>query len=633
MAKTFDEKINELTELKNSIDISKLQKNKEICLKQLNNLLGDNMLDSGDDRVKTKMSELNDINNKIKLADKIVKDIDFLEKRREEIRELHIYSRTTKWLYELFKDDPVYEYAKKYDKKDIIEKIKNRSLSMDEYDKIYLEAKYPNLFRKAWNDVDTQDKNISNEKILENLWISYRKLDWEILPSKASKKIIKWSWHWFKLPWTTGKMGILFTELLTEDNDIYSKDLEVIAWIKIKGKLRQLPYIAVKIPGLNKTILINENSGEATYIYDGILWDDALKNIHKSSIDNNMHKINFTKTRREKMKELLFGEVLEKKENERYIENKKEYIKKTLHTEGMKERWFNLTTNDRLWFTLPDWTTYQKIARIFWFDYKTWKTRNDICLSKEVYNGLTKLIYWPDCFVESEEDIRKILYNPEMINSWFNLVEVKQRSHFKLTTGTNYTKIARVFGFDNDINEIYSQRIYKELWKKIYGKDYNHFEIQYWIGKEYRTFISENFIKWFKMTKKGESLLRFKYNGWLYWFMRMQTLLLWDDWTPGKYEEKKHIDITKKFFSEWELLETLKIQQNLIINKLRNNKKFKEKRFWVKPWNFHAIRFEWELNYISLVRILLFNQRINGDWKFDIYWTKTYNQLTKIIFW
>ena len=55
MAKTFDEKINELTELKNSIDISKLQKNKEICLKQLNNLLGGNMLNSNDDRVKSKM--------------------------------------------------------------------------------------------------------------------------------------------------------------------------------------------------------------------------------------------------------------------------------------------------------------------------------------------------------------------------------------------------------------------------------------------------------------------------------------------------------------------------------------------------------------------------------------------------
>jgi hypothetical protein len=54
------------------------------------------MLDSDDDRVKTKIAELNDINNKIKLADKIVKDIDSIEKRREKIRELPIYSKTTK---------------------------------------------------------------------------------------------------------------------------------------------------------------------------------------------------------------------------------------------------------------------------------------------------------------------------------------------------------------------------------------------------------------------------------------------------------------------------------------------------------------------------------------------------------
>ena len=617
MAKTFDEKINELIELKNSIDISNLQKNKEICLKQLNNLLGDNMLDSGDDRVKNKISEVNDINNRIKLADKIVQDIDFLEKKREEIRNLPIYSKTTKWLYELFKDDPVYEYAKKYDKKDIIEKIKNRSLSMDEYDKIYLEVNYPNLFRKVWNDVDTQDKNMTNEMILENLWISYKKLDWEILPSRTSKKIIRWRWRWFQL---SGKMGILFTELLTEDNDISPQDLEVIAWITI-NKLRQFPYVAVRISKLNKTILINENGGEATYIYDGILWDDALKCIYKSSADNNMQKISFTGTWKEKMKGLLFGKVIERKEEEKYIENKKEYIKKTLNTEEMKGKWLNLTTNDRLWFTLPDWTTYQKIARIFWFDYKTWKTRNDICLSKEVYNGLTKLIYWPDCFVESKEDIRKSLYNPEMIDSWFNLVEQKQRSHFKLSTGTNYLKIARVFGFDNDASEIYSQRIYKELWKKIYGNDFRFFEMQYWIAKKYRKFIGENFIKWFKMTRKSESHIYFKYNGWLYWFMRMHTLLLWDDWIHDgihKYNEKKHIDITKKFFSEWELSEALKTQQNLIIKELRNNERFKEKRFRTKPWNFHAIRFEWELNYISLVRILLFDQRIDGNWKFDI---------------
>jgi len=634
MAKTFDEKINELTELKNSIDVSKLQKNKEICLKQLNNLLGDNMLDSDDDRVKTKIAELNDINNKIKLADKIVKDIDSIEKRREKIRELPIYSKTTKWVYELFKDDSVYKYAKKYGKKHIIEKIKNRSLSMDEYEKIYLEINYPNLSRKTWDEnlwnyTDNQDKNKSNEKILENLWISYKKLDWEILPSEKSRNIVVWSWKWFELPWTTGKMDMLFKEILTEENCISQGDFDVATWIKIKNKLRQLPYVAVKIPKLNKTILINEYLGEATYIYDGILWDEDLLNIKKTSDDKKLHKFIFSTPNiwKENISESLWIQK----------EKRKEEIKSILLNPEMREKWNKLSVwRNRITFKLPDGTSYTTIARVFWFDTKRWPERKDVCSENTIYFKLSKIIYWNDSFVESMEDIKNELKKPEMVKYWFTLLRKYMREDFTLPNWVNYLKIARVFWIDGDRQRVLSYKTYKELWKRIYWDDYEIFNQKYWLEKNYENFVIENFVKWFKFTKKAETRRHFifPFNGEDYWLTTITNLILWEESNQSTlYDEKNHISMSKKLFSKWELYNYLKKQQKLIIDQLKQDEKFKRKRFKTEPWNFHRIRFDWELNYVSLARILLFDQWINGNWDFDIYWINTYNQLTKIIFW
>lgn len=650
MARTFDGKIYELMELKNSIDISKLQKNKEICLKQLNNLLGGNMLNSNDDRVKSKMMELNHINDKIKLADKIAKDIDFLEKRREKIRKLPIYSKTTKWVYSVLKDDSVYKYAKRYGRKDIINKLKDRTLSIDEYERIYLEANYPNLSQivldnDLWNNVDLQKgTNISSEKILDELWVSYRMLNWEIIPPEESKKIIKWSWVWFNVQSNMGKLNILFTDILGDEKGFSQKDFDIVTGVVLKNRIRKLSYVAVKIQKLNKTILINENHGEATYIFDGILWDDDLLNIKKSSMGENFHKIIFTTV--ESWKSSMCGylwiktksQLEEEEKNERKMEVERQNIINILKTPEMREEWskLNVCRNRRV-FHLPNLekTSYLDIARAFWFSKKEWRDDDhDIRLDDELYSKLTKKIFWEDFFVENEEGIRRVLYNKDIIKNRFNLTQPWLRMNFRLSNNLSYKRIARKFWFKNREPEIFSYDIYKKLWEKIYWEDYEKFAEQYWIEEKYKKFVSENFIKWFRMTKKRETLLNFDFNGKNFWFITMCNLILWDEYfKSNQYDEKNHINITKKLFLGWELSETLKIQQDLIISELRNNNKFKEKRFKTKPWNFHRIRFDWELNYVSLVRIILFNQWINGNWDFDIYWISTYNQLTKIIFW
>lgn len=650
MKKTFNEKINSLIVQRDSIDVEGLKNNRELCLNQLNSLFLDEMLDSSDDRVKTILSEIGGINDQIKIAKKLDANIEHYKSKCEEIKNLPIYSKTNEWIYELFRWDPVYDYAIQNGRHDVIEKMRARSLSLEEYEKLYLEFNYPNLFQLISTDSlqgesNNQENQKSNEEILDSLWINYEKLGWEILPSVPNRKIIKWSWVWFNNQRNVGKLKKIFNEILIEEKWISKEDFVVKAWIIVGNKIRNLSYIAIIIPKLNKTILINDCSHEATFVYDGILWDNDLLNIWKTTMDERYHKFNYTDSRNERLGKCIFPKDIKSEiseysvgendiNNQEDIKNKQEDIKKILLSEEWKTKWFALkTVIDRRCFRLPNWQTFNKIARIFGFDYDKWPKRDDICKTEEVYNELTKLIYWLDCFVESEEDIRKNLYSPEMIYTWFHLLEVKQRSSFTLSTGTSYSKIAEVFGFDNNWRELYSYRTHKELWKKIYWKDYKYFEERYSVEKEYRRFIGENFIKWFKITNRYNTLLNFETDGKEYWFMKMQTILLWDDRIKGRYNEKNHINISKKLFLDWELSDLLERQKDLIINELRNNKKFKKKRFKIGSKTIYKIGFEWELNYISLARILLFDQWIKGNWEFDIYWESAYNQLTQIIFW
>jgi hypothetical protein len=56
-------------------------------------------------------------------------------------------------------------------------------------------------------------------------------------------------------------------------------------------------------------------------------------------------------------------------------------------SEEWKTKWFALkTVIDRRCFRLPNWQTFNKIARIFGFDYDKWPKRDDICKTEEVYN-------------------------------------------------------------------------------------------------------------------------------------------------------------------------------------------------------------------------------------------------------
>jgi hypothetical protein len=68
-----------------------------------------------------------------------------------------------------------------------------------------------------------------------------------------------------------GKLNILFTDILGDEKGFSQKDFDIVTGVVLKNRIRKLSYVAVKIQKLNKTILINENHGEATYIFDGIL--------------------------------------------------------------------------------------------------------------------------------------------------------------------------------------------------------------------------------------------------------------------------------------------------------------------------------------------------------------------------
>ncbi|MBR7036959.1 hypothetical protein IKI14_03705 [bacterium] len=68
----------------------------------------------------------------------------------------------------------MYDYAIQNGRHDVIEKMRARSLSLEEYEKLYLEFNYPNLFQLISTDSlqgesNNQENQKSNEEILDSL--------------------------------------------------------------------------------------------------------------------------------------------------------------------------------------------------------------------------------------------------------------------------------------------------------------------------------------------------------------------------------------------------------------------------------------------------------------------------------
>ena len=73
--------------------------------------------------------------------------------------------------------------------------------------------------------------------------------------------------------------------------------------------MRRESYVMFQIPKLNKTILVNNCYGEATFIYDGILEYDDVVAYSKKDLSSQLTKIIFSHSKKETWDVQILGEL------------------------------------------------------------------------------------------------------------------------------------------------------------------------------------------------------------------------------------------------------------------------------------------------------------------------------------
>ena len=330
----FEKKINELQERKSQLDIPFLKWEREIYQKRIVELLeapvnewDDNDAVSRFNEIREYHAKVKEINDKIEQlpenAEELVKQIESkistYQQDRERIRNLELYHDTKEWISEILWWDIVYQYAERNNDDELKDKLKKRSLTVEEYLHVlekclstqeildlfqsdfpeYLDSKrseiermYEELFplegdNKPQNRRKVRVKN--PKKTLSNLGIEYQTIDWIILPIKWSKQTIK-KWKLDSKDSDESevkyenKINILFSRVLTPENGFMTEDYNVIAWQKPEKMVRKTTYVIVEIPKKNKMIILNNGYWEASFLCDEMFDMKLLTTLSKEEL-------------------------------------------------------------------------------------------------------------------------------------------------------------------------------------------------------------------------------------------------------------------------------------------------------------------------------------------------------------
>lgn len=183
MANSFNTKLAELEKEKSELDISFLQSKKQEYEKRISELLVHPINEWEEGTAIAKFNEVREcytkiweINYKIdhipETIEEIDKKISSYKEKREKVNNIPLYKNTEKWIIEILWWDPLYQYAKESDKKNLIKKLEERSLKPNEYT-THLENMYKELFKNnEKNDkIVKQDTPKKTENILPE-WMS-----------------------------------------------------------------------------------------------------------------------------------------------------------------------------------------------------------------------------------------------------------------------------------------------------------------------------------------------------------------------------------------------------------------------------------------------------------------------------
>ena len=164
------------------------------------------------------------------------------------------------------------------------------------------------VFAKKFDEI-IKNKSLSPEEKLKELGIKYIKTDKMILPPDPEyRRIQTGSGKWWKEPWPDyDRIGRLVW--LLKGIGVYTTDYTVIVWTNTENAMRRESYVMFQIPKLNKTILVNNCYGEATFIYDGILEYDDVVAYSKKDLSSQLTKIIFSHSKKETWDVQILGEL------------------------------------------------------------------------------------------------------------------------------------------------------------------------------------------------------------------------------------------------------------------------------------------------------------------------------------
>ena len=164
------------------------------------------------------------------------------------------------------------------------------------------------VFAKKFDEI-IKNKSLSPEEKLKELGIKYIKTDKMILPPDPEyRRIQAGSGKWWKEPWPDyDRIGRLVW--LLKGIGVYTTDYTVIVWTNTENAMRRESYVMFQIPKLNKTILVNNCYGEATFIYDGILEYDDVVAYSKKDLSSQLTKIIFSHSKKETWDVQILGEL------------------------------------------------------------------------------------------------------------------------------------------------------------------------------------------------------------------------------------------------------------------------------------------------------------------------------------
>ena len=352
MAITFDSKIKELQERKSELDVSILESQREEYRKRIVELLTNPVQEWKGEEAYNEMREcyakVKELDEKINQmpadAWKIVEELDSkiakYEAGRKSVRELQLYRDTEEWISNSIWEDNVYKYAKETNNEELIRKLKDRTLTQEEYLTIleqilpeseytrilseeHAETRYSNL-EKLYNDLFKENEGNSEWKTweqdespsesnnqlqkkkkvvierprisLSRLNVDYDIIDKVILPTKSGGPRIRKSASKKKSEECESeyqnKIGILFDKVLTPNHWFKPDDYKVISWQEPKNMVRKSTYIVVDIPDQGKKIIVNNGYWEATFLCDEII-DEKIYTTHSKEelrADNNLKK-------------------------------------------------------------------------------------------------------------------------------------------------------------------------------------------------------------------------------------------------------------------------------------------------------------------------------------------------------